>query len=77
MPFRGCRVVPHGRTVCSCFGVSVEEVLAQIASQSLTTLADLGRILRAGTNCGSCIPELKVLLADADGKQRCMDRSTV
>jgi NAD(P)H-nitrite reductase large subunit len=23
--------------------------------------------LKAGTNCGSCIPELKRLLADADG----------
>jgi assimilatory nitrate reductase catalytic subunit len=30
----------------------------------LTTAAEIGALLRAGTNCGSCIPELEKILRD-------------
>ncbi|WP_247877030.1 molybdopterin dinucleotide binding domain-containing protein [Azospirillum brasilense] len=40
-------------------------LIATIQSQSLTTVQEVGEALRAGTNCGSCIPELKEILADA------------
>ena len=33
-----------------------------IASGRLTSVAEIGAALRAGTNCGSCIPELKAIL---------------
>jgi assimilatory nitrate reductase catalytic subunit len=36
-----------------------------IASRRLTTIAEIGAALRAGTNCGSCIPELQAILRDA------------
>jgi len=36
-----------------------------IAARGLTTVAEIGVALRAGTNCGSCIPELKAILATA------------
>ncbi|AWJ92051.1 nitrate reductase (plasmid) [Azospirillum baldaniorum] len=55
----------EGRTVCSCFGVGVNRLIAAIQSQGLTTVQEVGAALRAGTNCGSCIPELKEILADA------------
>lgn len=57
----------EGRTVCSCFGVGEETIRAAIAEGCASTGA-LGERLRCGTNCGSCLPELKALLAEAAHK---------
>jgi assimilatory nitrate reductase catalytic subunit len=58
-----------GATVCACFGVGLNTLHDTIASRRLTDIAEIGAILRAGTNCGSCIPELKAILsAHADDK---------
>jgi assimilatory nitrate reductase catalytic subunit len=51
-----------GRTICACFGVGLNTLHDTIASRRLTDVAAIGAILRAGTNCGSCIPELKAIL---------------
>ena len=53
-----------GPTVCSCFGVGRKTICNAIAKGNLTTHQQLGQQLRAGTNCGSCIPELKAILAE-------------
>lgn len=34
-----------------------------IRQQGLVTAEAIGQALKAGTNCGSCIPELKALIA--------------
>jgi assimilatory nitrate reductase catalytic subunit len=52
-----------GPTVCACFGVACIRCTARFAHQRLTSVAKIGTILRAGTNCGSCIPELKAILS--------------
>ncbi|MES0874940.1 molybdopterin-dependent oxidoreductase [Sinimarinibacterium thermocellulolyticum] len=52
-----------GPTVCSCFGVGRNTILDAIRTQGCTNTEALGRRLRCGTNCGSCIPELKALIA--------------
>ncbi|HXC30262.1 MAG TPA: molybdopterin-dependent oxidoreductase [Stellaceae bacterium] len=49
-------------TVCTCFGVSLRTLHAAIAGRRLSTVAEIGSALRAGTNCGSCVPELKAVL---------------
>jgi len=54
-----------GRTICACFGVGLRTLHQTISDRRLTSLAEIGAALRAGTNCGSCIPELKALLSDA------------
>lgn len=54
----------EGRTVCSCFGVGERTLLAAIAA-GCHSVAMLGERLKCGTNCGSCIPELKALLPKA------------
>jgi assimilatory nitrate reductase catalytic subunit len=53
---------PAGKIVCSCFSVSQDTILAAIQADGLTSAAQIGARLKAGTNCGSCIPELKKLL---------------
>jgi assimilatory nitrate reductase catalytic subunit len=53
-----------GPVVCACFGVGRTTICDTIAAGARTA-ADIGAKLKAGTNCGSCIPELKRLIAQA------------
>jgi assimilatory nitrate reductase catalytic subunit len=57
----GARKDP-GPLVCSCFGVARNTILRAIKEQCLTDARQVGACLRAGTNCGSCLPEIKALL---------------
>jgi len=52
-----------GRIVCACFNVGEKTISRSIHEQKLKTPEDIGACLQAGTNCGSCIPELRELLA--------------
>ncbi len=51
-----------GRIVCSCFNVGTKTILNAIKTDKLSTHQQVGQCLKAGTNCGSCIPEIKALL---------------
>lgn len=53
-----------GRIVCACFSVGVNTLLEAIEAGGLNSAEEIGRVLKAGTNCGSCVPELKTLLAE-------------
>jgi assimilatory nitrate reductase catalytic subunit len=61
-------VASDGPVVCACFGVGRNAICGAIAEGSRTA-ADIGAKLKAGTNCGSCIPELKRLIAQTDVRQ--------
>ena len=52
-----------GPLVCSCFGVGRNTLCRTIAANKLRTPLEVGRKLKAGTNCGSCLPEIRQLLA--------------
>jgi assimilatory nitrate reductase catalytic subunit len=56
--------VAAGRTVCACFSVGLNTIVTAIAEQGLASAAEIGAALGAGTNCGSCIPELEALLRE-------------
>ena len=51
-----------GKIVCACFSVGLETLCRTIEAEGLASVAEIGAALKAGTNCGSCIPELKGLL---------------
>ena len=54
-----------GPIVCACFSVGLATIRAAIEAGAATNVEGIGEALRAGTNCGSCLPELKRILADA------------
>jgi assimilatory nitrate reductase catalytic subunit len=54
-----------GPIVCACFGVGRNAICDTIAAGA-GTAAEIGAQLKAGTNCGSCIPEIKRLIVQAD-----------
>ena len=56
-----------GPVVCSCFGVGRKTICNAVAQHRLSTPQQVGQKLRAGTNCGSCVAEIKVLIAEAVG----------
>jgi assimilatory nitrate reductase catalytic subunit len=53
-----------GAVVCSCFGVGRNTICTAIQQFGLSTPQQIGQRLRAGTNCGSCVPELKAILKE-------------
>jgi assimilatory nitrate reductase catalytic subunit len=53
-----------GPVVCACFGVGRNTICDTIAAGARSP-AEIGARVKAGTNCGSCIPELKRLIAQA------------
>lgn len=52
-----------GPMVCVCFGIGTLEILRTVSEQRLTTVEQVGAALSAGTNCGSCRPQIAQLLA--------------
>ncbi|CUW37218.1 nitrate reductase, large subunit [Magnetospirillum sp. XM-1] len=57
------------KTVCACFNVGLAAIRAAIGNHRLSSVAEVGAMLKAGTNCGSCIPELRAILAEAAPKK--------
>ncbi|CAG2146850.1 nitrate reductase [Cupriavidus numazuensis] len=53
-----------GPTVCSCFGVGRNTICDAVRKHGLTTPAEITACVKAGGNCGSCVPELKKLLVE-------------
>ncbi|MGA8708441.1 MAG: molybdopterin-dependent oxidoreductase, partial [Steroidobacteraceae bacterium] len=54
--------VDTSAVICSCFGVGRDSICVAIRKCGLTSAQQIGQELRAGTNCGSCLPELKALI---------------
>ncbi|EKV28969.1 Assimilatory nitrate reductase large subunit [Caenispirillum salinarum AK4] len=53
-----------GGMVCSCHAVS-REAITVAAEDGAASAEDIGRRTRAGTGCGSCVPEIKDILRRA------------
>jgi assimilatory nitrate reductase catalytic subunit len=66
-PGSGASLDP-GATVCSCFGVGRNTILQAVADGCRSPEA-LGERLRCGTNCGSCVPELRMIIAKAGANE--------
>jgi assimilatory nitrate reductase catalytic subunit len=54
-----------GPLICACFGVGLAAIRDAVTTGKAVTVADIGKMLRAGTNCGSCVPELRGIIERA------------
>src|SRR3954468_2791392 len=52
-----------GPLVCACFGVGLARIREAVLTEAAISPEAIGQLLRAGTNCGSCVPELKRIIA--------------
>lgn len=51
--------IDPGPVVCVCHGIGRNAILHAIKSLGVNNVEDLGQKLKAGTNCGGCVPELR------------------
>ena len=58
-------VIDEGPVVCVCFQVGARRIEAAAAA-GRRSVERIGRELGAGTNCGSCIPEIRRLIAKTE-----------
>jgi assimilatory nitrate reductase catalytic subunit len=54
----------EGPVVCVCFQVGTKRIEQAAAESGCRSVEGVGRKLGAGTNCGSCIPEIRRILAE-------------
>jgi assimilatory nitrate reductase catalytic subunit len=52
-----------GATVFSCVGVGKNVICTVFKDKGHKTAAEIGECLKAGTNCGSCVPTIEAVLA--------------
>jgi assimilatory nitrate reductase catalytic subunit len=57
-----------GPTVCSCFGVGRNTIRIAIEQHGLKDAAAVTACTKAGGNCGSCVPEIRALLAESQAE---------
>ena len=59
-----------GPTVCACFGVGRNTIFEAVVAKGLDSVAAVTACVKAGGNCGSCIPEIKVILLETRVRER-------
>ncbi|MEP3345768.1 MAG: molybdopterin-dependent oxidoreductase [Litoreibacter sp.] len=62
--------VPNpGPVLCSCFGVGINTIIEAVEVKGLMSVEAIGEALGAGTNCGSCRPEIADLLLGLQSRE--------
>lgn len=49
-------------TICGCNGVDKGTILRSIREKGLSSVAEVGKVTKAGTSCGKCKPQVQSLL---------------
>jgi NifU-like protein len=57
----------EGKVVCTCFGVTVNEVERVIRENDLTTVEQVTNYCKAGGGCGGCQGEIEKILEEIQG----------
>ena len=52
----------HGDLVCSCFGVTREQIESVVRENGLTTIEEVTNFTKAGGGCGGCQPDILEIL---------------
>ena len=56
--------------ICACFGVSRATISDCLNAGEARSVEEIGAVLKAGTNCGSCVPELRKIATEQKLKAR-------
>ena len=59
----------EGKVVCTCFGVTEEEVERVIRENNLTNVGQVANYCKAGGGCGKCHPEIEELIAKVQAEK--------
>jgi assimilatory nitrate reductase catalytic subunit len=56
-------IADHGPIICACFAIGRNRIARAVVNDGCHSVDAIGAALRAGSNCGSCIPELRRIIA--------------
>ena len=59
------------KIVCACFSVGTNAIVGAIRDKKLQTAAEIGAVLKAGTNCGSMHPRTQEIIAKPIARTSC------
>ncbi len=54
----------QGPLICACFAVGRNRIVDAVIAGGCSSVDAIGETLKAGTNCGSCLPELRKIVAN-------------
>jgi len=64
-------IAESGPVLCACFNTTVTAIHEILASGKAASVEEIGRALRSGTKCGTCLPELKAIVSqEAQTRER-------
>ena len=55
-------IAESGPVICACFGVGLAAIHEALASRKAANVEEIGLSLRAGSKCGTCLPELRSIV---------------
>ena len=58
----GRLIAESGSVICACFGVGLAAIYEALASRKAANVEEIGLSLRAGSKCGTCLPELRSIV---------------
>jgi assimilatory nitrate reductase catalytic subunit len=58
----GPGIADSGPVICACFGVSLAAIHEALVSRKAANVDEVGLLLRAGTKCGTGLPELRSIV---------------
>ena len=61
------KVELKGKVVCTCFGVTEDEIERVVRDNNLTTVEQVTNYTKAGGGCGGCQPEIAKIIARVHG----------
>lgn len=56
--------------ICVCFGLNEAQITETIQKNNITTPKELADIVQVGTQCGLCIPTVRLLLRKAKSERK-------
>jgi NifU-like protein len=66
----------EGKVICTCFGVTEEEILRVVRENDLTTVEQVTNYCKAGGGCGHCVPDLERLIQQVRAEKKAAARET-
>ena len=57
----------QGTVICTCFGITDEEIRRVVAENKLTTVEGVTNYCKAGGGCGGCHAEIEKIIEDIQG----------
>ena len=69
--------IKEGRIICTCFGITEEEIRKVVTEHDLTTAEQVTNFCKAGGGCGGCIADIEKIIDDIQGDKSQTDHAPV